>query len=697
MNFMITLLICSVAMSAITFIYMMCMPLLAKRYSEKGRYYAWLIIVIGLIIPYRPQINTPLINVEAPGSAPTTIIRINSDTSIELLPPASLTPAPSSAVPMPSYPQPTLAPTVPPSMFAPSSPPSTLTPSTHPPMPPHEAPHATLQPSQSAGLNTDPGTMINITIWHIAMAVWMAGAGMYIVYHLTKHYRFIRMSRRWSEGVTDGHVLSMFESLKTEMGIKKRIPLELCSFTSSPMMIGFLKPHILLPKPLPAMDELRFILKHELVHYRRKDIIYKCLILAATAMHWFNPIVHLMAKTVNSLCETSCDAEILRSADTPTRRSYGEMIIGVSQNQSRLNTALSTYFYGGRNNMKKRLMSIMDASKKNLGILLICLTMVLVLCTGLVLAATGTPVDDGGEGFDDNPSAPAGELPGAGEDERSQADKLTDDGNDPNLATGADTEQNNHSGGGLNTQPSDPGHLFYTTLPAHEIEDTDKGIRFTMIEDSIQGDFDPSAHMPFDEIAKIAAAVAYEQFGINVDGMWGKLSLSLLNRGFTWHGFFFGNENAGIAEESNATPVFYIDAVTGELISIPAHEIENAEKGIRFTMWDNSMVTFLDPLHGTLFDEDFDASLIISFEDAAVIIEAAINERFDDICLDGLTGYINLTRLSSSRYVWDGYIISEELTQYKAGNELFYYAINAVTGEVITLEISTPAYPLVAG
>ena len=49
-NFIITLLICSITMSALALLYMAATPLLAKRYSVSGRYYAWLIFVIGLII-----------------------------------------------------------------------------------------------------------------------------------------------------------------------------------------------------------------------------------------------------------------------------------------------------------------------------------------------------------------------------------------------------------------------------------------------------------------------------------------------------------------------------------------------------------------------------------------------------------------------------------------------------------------------
>ena len=67
-NFIITLLICSITMSALALLYMAATPLLAKRYSVSGRYYAWLIFVIGLIIPFRPRLGNPIVRVDLPGN-----------------------------------------------------------------------------------------------------------------------------------------------------------------------------------------------------------------------------------------------------------------------------------------------------------------------------------------------------------------------------------------------------------------------------------------------------------------------------------------------------------------------------------------------------------------------------------------------------------------------------------------------------
>lgn len=55
-DFLTVLLTCSVTMSALAVVYMVLGPLLSRWYSERGRYYAWLILIIGLI-PLRPQVG----------------------------------------------------------------------------------------------------------------------------------------------------------------------------------------------------------------------------------------------------------------------------------------------------------------------------------------------------------------------------------------------------------------------------------------------------------------------------------------------------------------------------------------------------------------------------------------------------------------------------------------------------------------
>ena len=328
-SFIIALLICSVSMSVLALFYMAITPLLARRYSEKGRYYAWLIIVVGLIIPFRPQFDYAIVKVDMPSEVMAPIIQIGNGTPVAV-------------------------------------------PDVNPVLPPAEP---------------------SILWWQIIAAVWLAGMMAFLAYHAIKHYHFVKITGRWSKQITDGQPLSTLRRLNSEMDISKHIDLYLCPCVGSPMMTGFVKPRILLPKADFVQDELCFILKHELVHYKRKDLLYKYLILAATAIHWFNPIVYLMAKAIATECELSCDAEVVRSTDADTRQHYSETIIGVVKYQSKLKTALSTNFYGGKKGMKKRIFSIMDTRRKKAGIAIICAALVVTIGTGFTFAAQAKQID----------------------------------------------------------------------------------------------------------------------------------------------------------------------------------------------------------------------------------------------------------------------------------------------------------------
>ena len=160
-----------------------------------------------------------------------------------------------------------------------------------------------------------PPTALDVSWWQIAAAVWLLGTAVFLVCHIQRHRCFLKLTARWSEAVSDEQTWTLFQALKTEMGIFREIGLRVCDSIGSPMMIGLIRPCILLPGADFAPDERRFILKYELVHYKRKDLWQKAPVLAASAIHRFNPAVHLMSKAIVMQCELSCNAEVVRSTD----------------------------------------------------------------------------------------------------------------------------------------------------------------------------------------------------------------------------------------------------------------------------------------------------------------------------------------------------------------------------------------------
>jgi beta-lactamase regulating signal transducer with metallopeptidase domain len=224
--------------------------------------------------------------------------------------------------------------------------------------------------------------------WNVAEIVWATGAVSFLVFQVVRHIRFTQTTRRWSEAVISGPVYETLIRLQEEAGITRTVSLFRCPCVNTPLAMGIVRPRILLPHLIFDEGELKYVLMHELVHIKRKDLYYRVLTLIANAAHWFNPLVYMMGRAVSLLCEISCDDEVVKGTDSDARLRYSETIIGVVKYQSRLQTALSTGFYGGKKGMKMRISSIMDAGRKKMGAVLLCASLIMPIGTGAVFAAT---------------------------------------------------------------------------------------------------------------------------------------------------------------------------------------------------------------------------------------------------------------------------------------------------------------------
>ena len=245
--------------------------------------------------------------------------------------------------------------------------------------------------------------------WHQhAGLLWAVGVLCFLGWHLFQHFRFLSAIRRWSEKTEDACVLKQFALTKAELKIREHIAIKSCACIKTPMVVGLLRPVVLLPQYGFSPDELSLILKHELVHYKRKDLWYKVLIMIASAIHWFNPVVHLMTKSVMSLCEISCDEEVLRKFDAKGRARYGEAIIGVARNRSAYKTPLSTNFYSGTQGMKKRIYAMMDMSRKRFSPVLFVVVFMIAICGTTAFGLSPAQTDGISRNFNKAMTATAG-------------------------------------------------------------------------------------------------------------------------------------------------------------------------------------------------------------------------------------------------------------------------------------------------
>ena len=183
------------------------------------------------------------------------------------------------------------------------------------------------------------------------------------------------------------------------------------------MLTGLLRPALLLPRGTGKPQTAQWVLRHELTHWRRRDLLWKVLALAANALHWFNPLVWLRHRLDRDM-EQSCDEAVLQGADDAARRSYGAVILSAASGGRY--PAVSTSLRGGAGALRHRLGRILDAPRKRgRGWSVLCG----VLCLALVLSACAREEVPAEAGTADQTSADAAAPEVTGE--RKSADIYT--------------------------------------------------------------------------------------------------------------------------------------------------------------------------------------------------------------------------------------------------------------------------------
>lgn len=157
--------------------------------------------------------------------------------------------------------------------------------------------------------------------------LWLAGVLILSVRKLTVYQSYIKYVKAGCREVEDIALLDLLAREEEWAGVKRPVELYVNSMVSSPMLLGLFHPCIILPTTDLPQDEFVCTVRHELIHYKRWDMLYKWLVQVTVCLHWFNPLVYLMGRELGRACELSCDEAVIRSLDQQGRRSYGDTLL----------------------------------------------------------------------------------------------------------------------------------------------------------------------------------------------------------------------------------------------------------------------------------------------------------------------------------------------------------------------------------
>ena len=182
----------------------------------------------------------------------------------------------------------------------------------------------------SASRQTPPAAMYLVT------GIWLAGV-LAMLALIIRSSLGMRALGKAAFPVQSTEIIILYHRCLEEAGIHKAIPVYHTAFLRSPVMAGLLRPCIFLPDHLTREyrePELRYMLLHELQHYKHKDILAGYLMNLTEIVYWFNPVVRYMLKEMRIDREIACDSSVLKLLKTEDYEAYGNTLINYAEKLS---------------------------------------------------------------------------------------------------------------------------------------------------------------------------------------------------------------------------------------------------------------------------------------------------------------------------------------------------------------------------
>ena len=193
-----------------------------------------------------------------------------------------------------------------------------------------------------------------------AFFIWLAGMAVTAFSMLLARIRLARIEHS-ALPVQNREILRLYGDCRKEMSIRKPIPVYSTAFLSSPVIAGLFHPRIYLPISLItdfSPDEIRFMLLHELFHYKHGDTIWNALVIPGKIVYWFHPLVRYAFQEMHNDREIACDTDVLTIIGENNRTDYGYTLLNLAEDICRKASPFAAGIGGNVKQIKQRIIHI---------------------------------------------------------------------------------------------------------------------------------------------------------------------------------------------------------------------------------------------------------------------------------------------------------------------------------------------------
>lgn len=198
------------------------------------------------------------------------------------------------------------------------------------------------------------------TVW--LFIVWIMMVSLYL-----KYLRMRRLIIKYKGSEMTEMQWSFLSTLKKQYGVRR--PVILCQGRNGDhtMTFGVFKPIIICDKEVGSWES-EIHVRHEIIHIKRMDALWKMLAHLVVVLYWWNPIAWMLLRNLDCICEYSCDEILMQGKTRKEVKEYLRLLIDEACDESKTEKCSVKWqsgFADDVDNMKGRMKNLMKQKKWN--------------------------------------------------------------------------------------------------------------------------------------------------------------------------------------------------------------------------------------------------------------------------------------------------------------------------------------------
>ena len=206
-------------------------------------------------------------------------------------------------------------------------------------------------------------------------------------------FRRARSMRQQASELSDHAIAQLADQVARRLRLKTTPLILWCEETAVPMVVGVLRPVVLVPLQLATeatSQKLEHILLHELFHIKRWDPAINCFQNIVETLLFFHPLVWIVSRKARLLREISCDSEVIKHGIDAHQ--YAKTLTEVADSaRNRIqNPTLAVQATSGKTALRQRVEQLLNRNNRSSSTDAFTMT-TLAVATTLLLGLTFLP------------------------------------------------------------------------------------------------------------------------------------------------------------------------------------------------------------------------------------------------------------------------------------------------------------------